>query len=74
MRIGRRKKPDRGIRLCCSGESLPWEGQLADKARPAQEDRGGSVTRDDYRTGEKAAGISNLFCCRIGRTPAWGGH
>jgi hypothetical protein len=44
------------------------------QARPAQEDRGGSVTRDDYRTEEKAAGISSLFCCRIGRTPAWGGH
>jgi len=28
----------------------------------------------DYRTGEKAAGISSLFSCRIGRTPACGGH
>jgi hypothetical protein len=36
--------------------------------------RRGRVTQDDYRTGEKAAGISSLFCCRIGRTPAWGGH
>ena len=36
--------------------------------------RGGRVTRDDYRTGEKAAGISSLFSCRIGRTPVWGGH
>src|SRR6266571_714429 len=44
------------------------------QARPAQEDRGGIVTRDDYRTGEKAAGISSLFVCRIGRTPVWGGH
>jgi hypothetical protein len=26
----------------------------------------------DYRTGEKAAGISSLFSCRIGRTPVWG--
>src|SRR6266571_8820800 len=44
------------------------------QARPAQEDRDGIVTRDDYRTGEKAAGISSLFACRIGRTPVWGGH
>jgi hypothetical protein len=44
------------------------------RARPAQADRGGVVTWDDYRTGEKAPGISSLFCCRIGRTPAWGGH
>ena len=36
--------------------------------------RSGITTRNDYRTGEKAAGISSLFCCRIGRTPAWGGH
>jgi hypothetical protein len=36
--------------------------------------RGGIITRNDYRTGEKAPGISSLFCCRIGRTPAWGGH
>src|SRR2546428_3390580 len=43
-------------------------------ARPAQEDRGGLVTRDDYRTGEKAAGISSLLSCRIGRTPVCGGH
>src|SRR5215467_8915692 len=32
------------------------------------------VLAKDYRTGEKAAGISSLFSCRIGRTPAWGGH
>jgi hypothetical protein len=44
------------------------------RARPAQEDRGGIVPWDDYRTGEKAAGISSLFACRIGRTPVWGGH
>src|SRR2546425_13022117 len=31
-------------------------------------------TPSDYRTGEKAAGISSLFSCRIGRTPVWGGH
>src|SRR3989442_15682410 len=44
------------------------------RARPAQEDSGVIVTSSDYRTGEKAAGISSLFSCRIGRTPAWGGH
>jgi hypothetical protein len=27
--------------------------------------RYGRVTQDDYRTGEKAAGISSLFSCRI---------
>src|SRR5260370_17663788 len=27
-----------------------------------------------YRTGEKDAGISSLFSCRIGLTPACGGH
>src|SRR3989475_11398413 len=44
------------------------------RARPAQVDRGGIVTKDDYRTGEKAAGSSSLFSCRIGRTPVCGGH
>src|SRR5262249_30016111 len=44
------------------------------QARPAQEHHGGSVTQHNYRTGEKDAGINSLFCCRIGRTPAWGGH
>jgi hypothetical protein len=36
--------------------------------------RRGRVTWGDYRTGEKAAGISSVFSCRIGRTPVWGGH
>ena len=50
-------------------------GETSDpRARPAQADRSGSVPRDDYRTGEKVAGISSLFSCRIGRTPVWGGH
>jgi hypothetical protein len=44
------------------------------RARPAQEERGAIVTSGDYRTGEKAAGTSSLFSCRIGRTPVWGGH
>src|SRR5438105_6194910 len=49
-------------------------GGTADpRARPAQEDSG-IVPRDDYRTGEKAAGSSSLLSCRIGRTPVWGGH
>src|SRR6516162_2984133 len=30
--------------------------------------------RVGYRTGEKEAGISSLFSCRTGRTPACGGH
>jgi hypothetical protein len=34
----------------------------------------GIITRQAYRTGEKAAGISSLFSCRMGRTPVWGGH
>jgi len=36
--------------------------------------RGGSVTRNGYRTGEKAAGISRVLACRTGRTPVWGDH
>ena len=34
----------------------------------------GIITRQAYRTGEKAAGISSLFSCQMGRTPVWGGH
>src|SRR5215813_7607422 len=50
-------------------------GGTADpRARPAQTDHGVIVTSGDYRTGEKAAGTSSLFSCRIGRTPVWGGH
>jgi hypothetical protein len=41
---------------------------------PPQWSDAGVRTRRDYRTGEKAAGTSSLFSCRIGRTPAWGGH
>jgi hypothetical protein len=44
------------------------------QARPAQEDRGRPVMQNDYRTGEKSAGIGGVFCCRIDRTPACGGH
>src|SRR3989454_5525653 len=44
------------------------------RARPTQEDSGVIVTSGDYGTGEKAAGSSSLFSCRIGRTPVWGGH
>src|SRR5882724_3732920 len=50
------------------------DGTSDPMARPAQEVSSGIVTWDDYRTGEKAAGISSLFSCRIGRTPVWGGH
>ena len=50
-------------------------GGMSDlQARPTQKERGAIVTLGDYRTGEKAAGISSLFSCRMGRTPAWGGH
>jgi hypothetical protein len=41
----------------CFDESHPWAGRLTND--PAPEERGKSVTRDDYRTGEKAAGISS---------------
>ena len=57
--------PPTGARL--GGTSDP-------QARPAQEERGALGTSGDYRTGEKAAGTSSLLSCRIGRTPAWGGH
>jgi hypothetical protein len=40
------------------------------RVRPAQEESAAIVTLGDYRTGEKAAGTSSLFSCRIGRTPA----
>ena len=51
-----------------TGERL---GGVSDpRARPAQEECGATVTLGDYRTGEKAAGTSSLFSCRIGRTPA----
>src|SRR5262245_62548742 len=57
----------------CGGQRLP--GRESDsRARYAQTDHGWSVTRDDYRTEDKAAGIRSLFSCRIGRTPVWGGH
>jgi hypothetical protein len=55
-----------------TGERLG--GTSDPQARRAQEERGALVTWGDNRTGEKAAGTSNLFSCRIGRTPAWGGH
>jgi hypothetical protein len=49
-------------------------GLLGTRLAWGAEQRSGMVNRQDYRTGEKAAGISSLFACRIGRTPAWGGH
>ena len=50
-------------------------GETSDpRARLTQEESGAIVMSRDYRTGEKAAGISSLFSCRIGRTPVWGGH
>src|SRR5215510_282017 len=41
---------------------------------PPARRRGETVVIGGYRTGEKAVGISSLFSCRIGRTPACGGH
>src|SRR4029434_5897006 len=38
------------------------------RARPDE------TTREDYRRGEKAAGINSLFSCRTARTPDCGGH
>src|SRR5919108_131255 len=65
LRKSRSVPPPTGERL--GGTSDP-------QARPAQEESGALVTAGDYRTGEKAVGTSSLFSCRIGRTPAWGGH
>src|SRR2546429_9976741 len=54
------------------------EATLAGLARgsdvPPRRTEGSIGASSDYRTGEKAAGISSLFSCRIGRTPVWGGH
>src|SRR2546425_842072 len=54
------------------------ETALAGLARgsdvPPRRTEGSLGTSSDYRTGEKAAGISSLLSCRIGRTPVWGGH
>ena len=55
-----------------TGERLG--GTSDPRARSAQEEGCVIVISADYRTGEKAAGTSSLFSCRIGRTPAWGGH
>src|SRR2546428_13774763 len=45
-------------------------GAAGSQARPAR----ARSTVEDYRRGEKDAGISSLFSCRIGRTPDCGGH
>ena len=59
----------------CAAVTREHLGGMSDpRARPAQEDSGAIVTSGDYRTGEKAAGISSLFSCRSGRTPVWAGH
>src|SRR2546430_2152426 len=54
------------------------EAALAGLARgsdvPPRRTEGSIGALSDYRTGEKAAGISSLLSCRIGRTPVWGGH
>src|SRR5215510_16028233 len=51
-----------------------WARRLTHRPSPPRQTEEVLVPAGDYRTGEKAAGISSLFSCRIGRTPAWGGH
>src|SRR5437764_15445656 len=51
-----------------------WARRLTHGPGPPKRTAGVLVMARDYRTGEKAAGISSLFSCRIGRTPVWGGH
>jgi hypothetical protein len=46
------------------GAGVAWEAE-----QPS-----GILTRQDYRTGEKATGTTSLFACRIGHTPVWGSH
>lgn len=62
------------VQICYTPTGERLGGTSDPQARPAQEESGAIVTPGDYRTGEKAAGTSSLFSCRIGRTPAWGGH
>src|SRR5262245_25423097 len=58
----------------CEAPEAAWAGRLTHRPGPPRGQRGWLVLARDYRTGEKAAGISSLLSCRIGRTPAWGGH
>ena len=59
----------------CAAATRERLGGTADpQARPAREESGAVVTSGGLPHGEKAAGISSLFSCRIGRTPVWGGH
>src|SRR5712691_8872200 len=58
----------------CKAPEAAWMGRLTHGPGLSRTTAGWSVTSGDYRTGEKAAGSSSLFSCRIGRTPAWGGH
>jgi len=62
-----------GLTRCDTPEAA-WAGRLTRGPGPPRQTAEGLVQADDYRTGEKAAGISSLLSCRIGRTPAWGGH
>jgi hypothetical protein len=63
-KLAKTKEKPRARCLGLLGTRLTWDA----------EQRIEIVNRPDYRTGEKAAGISSLFSCRIGRTPVWGGH
>jgi len=58
----------------CEAPEAAWVSLARGSDVPPRRTDGWIVTRDDYRTGEKAAGISSLFSCRIGRTPVCGGH
>jgi hypothetical protein len=55
-------------------QEAAWARRLAHGPGPPRQTEEGLLQAGDYRTGEKAAGISSLLSCRIGRTPAWGGH
>ena len=58
----------------CETPEAAWAGRLTRGPGPPRQIEEGLVQAGDYRTGEKDAGTSSLLACRIGRTPAWGGH
>ena len=49
-------------------------GTLTHGSGPPRHKEGWVAKQADYPRGEKAAGTKILFSCRIGRTPACGGH
>src|SRR5207247_9778352 len=58
----------------CEEVATAWAGRLTHEPSSPRRTDVEIVTSGDYRTGEKAAGSSSLFSCRIGRTPVCGGH